>query len=115
MTILNYEPGDHVGIFAPNRKEFVDAVIARTLNAPSENQLFKIEVLKEINTVFGVSTQWVIDERFPSCTFRFALTHFLDLTTPVSQNMLLHFSTQTSEESERAQLKKLAKVFFFLK
>ena len=78
MNVLNYEPGDHIGIFAPNRKEFVDAVIARALNAPSENQMFKLEILKEINTVLGVTKQWVFDDSFPATTFRFALTHLLD-------------------------------------
>ena len=53
MDVLNYEPGDHIGIFAPNRKEFVDTVLARTANSPGEDQIFNIEVLKEINTVMG--------------------------------------------------------------
>lgn len=107
--MLNYAPGDHIGIFAPNRKEFVDEVISRVQNAPVENQLFKIEILKEVNTMLGITHQWVIDERFPATTLRFALTYLLDLTTPVSQNMLLHFSTQATCETERARLKLLAK------
>ncbi len=53
MDVLNYEPGDHIGIFAPNRKEFVDTVLARTANSPGEDQIFNIEVLKEVNTVMG--------------------------------------------------------------
>lgn len=70
--------------------------------------------------MLGVSKQWVVDERYPVCSIRSALTNYLDITSPVSQNMLLYFSTQATDENDRIQLEKLAKVkpmreyFFFL-
>ena len=107
--VLSYEPGDHIGIFAPNRKDFVDFVISRMKNSPGENEICEIEVLKDINTVIGVKKQWLVDERFPPFTIRCALTHLLDLTTPVSQNILKHFSKQATDEKDSLKLKKLAK------
>jgi sulfite reductase alpha subunit-like flavoprotein len=50
---LQYKPGDHVGIFATNRKELVDAILSKVSNAPPSDQLIKIEILKEKATVFG--------------------------------------------------------------
>ncbi len=69
--------------------------------------------------MLGVSKQWVVDERYPVCSIRSALTNYLDITSPVSQNMLLYFSTQATDENDRIQLEKLAKVklmreYFFL-
>ena len=111
---LEYKPGDHIGLFAANRKELVDDVLAKVSNAPPHDQLVKVEILKEKTTVFGVSKQWLVDERFPTCSIRTALTNFLDITSPISQNMLVYFATQTSNESERFQIEKLAKVISFL-
>lgn len=59
----------------------------------------------------GVSKQWQVDERYPTCTLREALTNYLDITSPLTQNMLMYLSTQTSNESDRIQLEKLSKVF----
>lgn len=108
-NLLNYEPGDHIGLFAPNRKEYVETILARVKNAPKENELFKIEILKEITTVLGVTKQWINDERFPVTTLRFALTYLLDLTTPVSQCMLMLFSTQATDENDQKKLRNLSR------
>ena len=50
---LQYKPGDHIGIFAQNRKELVDAILTKVANAPPCDQLVKVEILKEKPTVFG--------------------------------------------------------------
>lgn len=109
IHLLNYEPGDHIGLFAPNRKEYVDFILSRVNNAPDQNDLFKIEILKEIKSVLGVSKQWINDERFPITTLKFALTYLLDLTTPVSQYILMLFSTQATDENDQIKLKTLSK------
>ncbi len=107
---LEYKPGDHVGLLAANRNEIVEAVLAKVSNAPPYDQLVKVEILKEKTTIFGVSKQWVVDERFPVCSIRSALTNYLDITSPLSQNIILYFSTQTNDDNDRIQLEKLAKV-----
>jgi hypothetical protein len=67
----------------------------------------------------GVSTQWLVDERFPQFTLRTAFTNYLDITSPLTQNMLMYLSTQASAENDRIELEKLAKVkildFIYLK
>jgi len=107
---LAYKAGDHVGIFANNRKELVDMILSRVTNAPPSDQLVQVEILKEKTTVFGVNKNWIVDERYPACTLFTALTNFLDITSTVSQNMLQYFSTQTANEAERTRLENLAKV-----
>lgn len=62
----------------------------------------------------GVSTQWLVDERFPQFTLRTAFTNYLDITSPLTQNMLMYLSTQASVENDRIELEKLAKVRFYL-
>lgn len=106
---LEYKPGDHIGLFGANRKELVDAVLAKVNNAPPHDQLVNVEILKEKTTVFGVTKQWLVDERYPACSLRTALTYYLDITSPVSQNLLMYFATQASNENDRVQIEKLAK------
>ncbi|XP_052251879.1 nitric oxide synthase, brain-like [Dreissena polymorpha] len=47
---LLYHPGDHVAIFAENSASLVDAILMRLHNAPSPDQLIKIEVMNERST-----------------------------------------------------------------
>ena len=42
-------------------------------------------------------------------TLRSALTNFLDITSPLTQKMLMYFSAQATDEKERIQLEKLAR------
>lgn len=51
---LEYKPGDHVGLFGSNRSDLVEKILSKVINAPSADQLVKIEVLREKNTVFGI-------------------------------------------------------------
>ena len=50
---LQYKPGDHIGIFANNRKELVDTILKRVTNSPPSDQLIQIEKLKEKTSIFG--------------------------------------------------------------
>ena len=58
----------------------------------------------------GLKKNWVVDEKYPACTLREALTHYLDITTSLSQKILTHLAQQTSDESEQIRLKNLANV-----
>ncbi|KAH3891817.1 hypothetical protein DPMN_015925 [Dreissena polymorpha] len=51
---LLYHPGDHVAIFAENSASLVDAILMRLHNAPSPDQLIKIEVMNERSTPMGM-------------------------------------------------------------
>ncbi len=50
---FQYSPGDHIGIFPENRKELIDKIFARLIDAPDLDQYIKVETLREKKTVFG--------------------------------------------------------------
>lgn len=106
---MSYKPGDHIGLLASNRKELVESILAKITNAPPPDQLVKVELLKEKPNLFGVTKEWIIDDRFPEFTLRTAFTNFLDITSPPTQDMLMYLSTQTTVDRDRIQLEKLGK------
>ena len=53
---LMYNPGDHVGIYASNRKDIVDAILARLDFDKDPDALYNIETLREKTTVLGMSS-----------------------------------------------------------
>lgn len=59
-----------------------------------------------------MTAEWVVDERFPMLTLRMAFTNLLDISSPLTQALLMYLSTQASSETDRIRLEKLAKVFF---
>ena len=99
-----------MGVFAANRKQDVEAILAKVSNSPPPDSLVKVETLKEKPTFFGTSKQWVIDDRYPVTTFRIALTNLLDISSTVSQTLLMYFASQTTNEAEKASLELLANV-----
>lgn len=105
---LQYKPGDHVGIFASNRKILVDAILEKLSNAPPPDQTIKIETLKEKSSIFGPGKQWVVDENYLPFTLRHAFTNLLDITSPLSQDMLKNLSSQATSDSDREKLEKLS-------
>lgn len=50
---LQYQPGDHLGVFPGNHEDLVNALIERLEDAPPLNQLVKVELLEERNTALG--------------------------------------------------------------
>ena len=43
---FEYQPGDHIGLFAENRKELIDKILPRLSDTPEPDQLIQIETLK---------------------------------------------------------------------
>ncbi|CAF0772283.1 unnamed protein product [Brachionus calyciflorus] len=105
---LEYKPGDHVGVFASNRKNLVDAILEKISNAPPPDQIIKVEVLKEKSSIFGPAKQWVVDDRYASFSLRQAFTNLLDITSPLTQDMLKYLSSQASSDADREKLEKLS-------
>uniref|UniRef100_A0A8D2LTW8 Nitric oxide synthase, inducible n=1 Tax=Varanus komodoensis TaxID=61221 RepID=A0A8D2LTW8_VARKO len=93
-------PGDHLGIFPENQKSLVDGIIARVADAPPSD-----EIIPDFLTASSIpGGYWTPDKRFPACTFAQALMHFLDITTPPSQQLLRALSQLAKEESEKERL-----------
>ncbi|ETE61210.1 Nitric oxide synthase, inducible, partial [Ophiophagus hannah] len=94
---INYLPGDHLGIFPANRKALVDGIISHVADAPPFNEIFRLETCRDCG-------YWAPYKKFPACTLSQALMHFLDVTSPPSQQLLRSFSQLAEDKSEKERL-----------
>uniref|UniRef100_A0A8C5LQZ2 Nitric oxide synthase n=1 Tax=Leptobrachium leishanense TaxID=445787 RepID=A0A8C5LQZ2_9ANUR len=106
---LKYRPGDHLGVFAGNHEDLVNALIERLEDAPPVNQLVRVEMLEERNTALGVISNWTEEERIPPCTIFQAFKYFLDVTTPPTPILMQQIALLATNEKERKQLEILSK------
>uniref|UniRef100_A0A8D0G724 Nitric oxide synthase n=1 Tax=Sphenodon punctatus TaxID=8508 RepID=A0A8D0G724_SPHPU len=97
---VNYLPGDHVGIFPGNQPELVSSIVERIKNAPGSNQILRVETWSD-------GGYWTSENRIPPCTLSQALTYFLDVTTPPSQQLLKKLTQLAREESDKKKLEVL--------
>uniref|UniRef100_A0A4W4EZ26 Nitric oxide synthase, inducible n=1 Tax=Electrophorus electricus TaxID=8005 RepID=A0A4W4EZ26_ELEEL len=105
--VLNYAPGDHVGVFPENSSELVTGILKHVTNAPHTNQSLRLENLPAFS--FGGAV-WQTDEHIPACTLTQALTYLLDINTPPSQGFLRKLSQMTKEQNDQQRLLALASV-----
>uniref|UniRef100_A0A7N5JVX4 Nitric oxide synthase n=1 Tax=Ailuropoda melanoleuca TaxID=9646 RepID=A0A7N5JVX4_AILME len=101
---LQYQPGDHLGVFPGNREDLVNALIERLEDAPPVNQLVKVELLEERNTALGVISNWTDEHRLPPCTIFQAFKYYLDITTPPTPLQLQQFASLATSEKEKQRL-----------
>lgn len=52
-TTLQYTPGDHVGVYAMNRPELVEQIIARLKGVDNPDEVLELQVQKETHTSNG--------------------------------------------------------------
>uniref|UniRef100_A0A6I8NDU9 Nitric oxide synthase n=1 Tax=Ornithorhynchus anatinus TaxID=9258 RepID=A0A6I8NDU9_ORNAN len=107
---LQYQPGDHLGVFPGNHEDLVNALIERLEDAPPINQLVKVELLEERSTALGVIRNWEDENRIPPCTIFQAFKYYLDITTPPTPLQLQLFASLASNEKEKQRLLVLSKV-----
>ncbi|XP_071038207.1 nitric oxide synthase-like protein isoform X4 [Parasteatoda tepidariorum] len=106
---MKYLPGDHVGIYAANRKEIVDGILSRmTSTCPDPDKPFQLQLRKTVQTLDGLNHRWYPHERIPALTMRTALTRYLDITTPPGQQFLRDLETMATDEGEKRKMKLLA-------
>ncbi|KAM5310894.1 nitric oxide synthase 1 isoform 2-T4 [Glossophaga mutica] len=106
---LQYQPGDHLGVFPGNHEDLVNALIERLEDAPPVNQLVKVELLEERNTALGVISNWTDEHRLPPCTIFQAFKYYLDITTPPTPLQLQQFASLATSEKEKQRLLVLSK------
>uniref|UniRef100_A0A8D1BY32 Nitric oxide synthase n=1 Tax=Sus scrofa TaxID=9823 RepID=A0A8D1BY32_PIG len=106
---LQYQPGDHLGVFPGNHEDLVNALIERLEDAPPLNQLVKVELLEERNTALGVISNWTDEHRIPPCTIFQAFKYYLDITTPPTPLQLQQFASLATSEKEKQRLLVLSK------
>uniref|UniRef100_A0AAR2M090 Nitric oxide synthase, inducible n=1 Tax=Pygocentrus nattereri TaxID=42514 RepID=A0AAR2M090_PYGNA len=85
--VLNYAPGDHVGVFPGNSPEMVTGILKHLPSAPPTSQSLRLEHLLDSSGNRGAG--WQINDRIPACSLTQALTYLLDITTPPSQGFLI--------------------------
>ncbi|KAM4687612.1 nitric oxide synthase 3 isoform 2-T2 [Discoglossus pictus] len=108
---LSYSPGDHLGIFPCNREELVMNLLERVEDPPPANDNVQVETLDTDNNKMlgtGRKASWVPDTRIPPCTLRQALTHYLDITTPPTPQLLQLLSTLCEEPEEARRLETMS-------
>ncbi|KAK2726183.1 hypothetical protein QYM36_000584 [Artemia franciscana] len=105
---IAFLPGDHVGLFAKNRKEVVEGIYRRLKNMPDRNQTIQVELLEEIPTIAGPKFVWNPHGKLPSATLDELFYSFLDITTPPTQQLLSVFSHRAEKEDEKKKLQMLA-------
>ncbi|XP_061441724.1 nitric oxide synthase 3 isoform X2 [Rhineura floridana] len=102
---LEYQPGDHVGIFPANSTELVESLLERIEDPPSANESVVVETLEAGE---NPKRLWVPSPRLPPCTLRQALTFFLDITTPPSPQLLQLLATLAQDPAEKEKLQQLS-------
>ncbi|XP_015839062.1 nitric oxide synthase, salivary gland isoform X3 [Tribolium castaneum] len=105
---LSYKPGDHLGVYAINRPELVDRIIARLKGVDAPDTPIELQILKETHTSNGVMKTWTPHERLPTCSLRTLLSRFLDITTPPTPNLLQHFASIATDQEDQRKLELLA-------
>ncbi|XP_073985034.1 nitric oxide synthase isoform X2 [Rhodnius prolixus] len=105
---ISYQPGDHVGVLACNRKELVEGIISHLESAIDPDKSVQLQILKENTTPDGIVRNWIPHDRLPTCSLRTMLTRFLDITTPPSPNLLQFFASCATNSEDQEKLTELA-------
>uniref|UniRef100_A0A8D2MKR9 nitric-oxide synthase (NADPH) n=1 Tax=Zonotrichia albicollis TaxID=44394 RepID=A0A8D2MKR9_ZONAL len=105
---LQYQPGDHLGVFPGNHEDLVNALIDRLEDAPPTNQLVKVELLEERSTALGKQGA---QNRVPPCTIFQAFKYYLDITTPPTPLLLQQFALLATSDKEKKRLQVLSKEY----
>lgn len=105
---VEYQPGDHVGVFAINRTELVDGIIAHLQQPCDPDKVVELQLEKESHTSNGVVKSWEPHPRLPRVSLRMLLARFLDLTTPPTPQLLQWLATQATDPEEQRGLTILA-------
>jgi nitric-oxide synthase len=104
-----YMPGDHLGIYPENRKEIVNGLLK---HFSDQNVDQEYEIYVKINRIDDEKNdsedKWVLHERLRVTSLREALTRYLDITTPPTQQLLSLFALNATNENDKRRLQTLA-------
>uniref|UniRef100_A0A4W5NQF5 Nitric oxide synthase, inducible n=1 Tax=Hucho hucho TaxID=62062 RepID=A0A4W5NQF5_9TELE len=103
--VMNFAPGDHVGVFPGNLPQLVAGILNFLPHTPPTNQYLRLEYRSDTYD----EKNWQTVGRIPACPLSQALTYFLDVTTPPCQNLLHKLSQLAKQDGHRQRLLTLAK------
>nr|XP_014095409.2 nitric oxide synthase [Bactrocera oleae]XP_036234036.1 nitric oxide synthase [Bactrocera oleae]XP_036234073.1 nitric oxide synthase [Bactrocera oleae]XP_036234191.1 nitric oxide synthase [Bactrocera oleae] len=104
---LDYEPGDHVGIFPENRSDIVNGVLKRLTGFEDPDEVLQVQVMRKKKTPNGTFNCWEPLEKIPAETPRALLTHFFDITTPAQRELLNLLADFCDDNYDTERLQKL--------
>ncbi|XP_043950192.1 nitric oxide synthase isoform X2 [Drosophila biarmipes] len=104
---LEYEPGDHVGIFPANRSQLVDGLLERLVGVDNPDEVLQLQLLKEKQTSNGIFKCWEPHDKIPPDSLRNLLTRFFDLTTPPSRQLLTLLAGFCDDAADKERLELL--------
>lgn len=94
---IRYESGDHVGIYPTNDGELVEPI----------GKLLSVD-LDEVISLDSIDKDSGKKHPFPCpCSYRTALTHYVDLASPVKTHVLIELLPYTTDKAELDKLQKL--------
>jgi len=96
-TLLNYQHGDHLGVYPENDPTLVHKLAA----------LLKVDPNKVIS-IHPIEDKLGIQPMFGPCTVKSALAQFYDITSPCKRAQLKIFAQYATDDEEKRKLNKLA-------
>uniref|UniRef100_A0A1W7RA54 Nitric oxide synthase n=1 Tax=Hadrurus spadix TaxID=141984 RepID=A0A1W7RA54_9SCOR len=107
---LQFLPGDHVGIYPENREDLVNGILKfMQETCPNPDDIVQVEYLKPVQTLDGIQEKWTKHERLQPCSVRTALSRYLDITTPPSQQLLSVLALMAKDDEDKKKLEVLSK------
>jgi len=107
---LSFSPGDDLGVIPQNHPKLVQMILSRLRpGSPGPDQPFYIETETQIDSSYGTKRRWKAPSRLPPLlTLKEALTYYLDITTPPTQDILADLVHMTDDDREKKLLSALA-------
>lgn len=104
---VDYEPGDHLGIFPINNIELVEGILKRLSGLDDPDQILQLQILVEKQTPNGSFKCWEPHSKLPIDTVRSLLLRYFDITTPPSRQLLIFLSNYCSDKKDEERILKL--------
>lgn len=108
---LKYAPGDHIGIYAVNRDDIVNGIVERIAPGSADpDTVYRVQYREIVqNPITGEQKEtWQDNTRMPPCSLRVALSRYMDITTPASQELLKYLAAMASDPRQQETLQTLA-------
>uniref|UniRef100_A0ABD2W544 nitric-oxide synthase (NADPH) n=1 Tax=Trichogramma kaykai TaxID=54128 RepID=A0ABD2W544_9HYME len=105
---IQYNPGDHLGVFPCNNENMVDNILRRLENSFDFDTPIDLQIQKQVHTPNGIVKSWITHDKYQGNSLRTLLTRFIDISNPPSPNLLKYFASIAACEKEKSRLNQLA-------